>query len=186
MASRVSKCKKCKGTKYCPACSGSGEQKIINSRSKGSSYERRIAGLFSDWCMFKISRTPSSGGLMKTGDIFPVQPEDMVKFPFSIELKNRESWDFKELLDGPTKTGIFSFWKQCVDDASSSNRIPLLVFTKKGSSNYCMVFANDFDRYFEHSLITNKLLVGNDYVVFNLDGLFSDNFERISELWRKS
>lgn len=160
------KCKKCKGT---------GIVKIVNSRSKGGSYERRIAKKFSEWCGFEVRRTPSSGALMKTGDIFPVVPENMVRFPFSIELKNRESWDFKELFDRKNKVGIFSYWKQCTSDADMSNRVPMLVFTKNGSPDYCMTDNREIVRIISGREV-GSVVTSDGYIVFELEALFSFSF----------
>lgn len=47
----------------------------VNGRNKGANFERVIAKQLSEWCGFTITRTPSSGGWAKTGDITPKDPK---------------------------------------------------------------------------------------------------------------
>ena len=136
---RLVTCKKCKG-KPCTQCKGTGKTKAINARSKGAVFERNIAKEVSEWTGITFSRTPSSGGWAKTGDITPKDPKQMVDFPFNMELKNNQSWNLSELLKGTGVDGIEAFWDQCTSDAKKSKRIPLLVFTQNGEDVYCMMY----------------------------------------------
>jgi len=181
MAKRLAKCSKCKGSGKCSYCSGTGVKPIINSKVKGASYERNIAKLFSGWCGFNIKRTPSSGGLMKTGDICPTKPEDMVSFPFNIELKNRQSWDFRDLLERSKKDGIFAYWEQCINDASFSRKIPLLIFTKRSSSDYCMMHLKDAaDSGIFHGIKDAYLKTNDGLFLFKLEDLLKIDFRDLN------
>ena len=124
------------------------------SKIKGNTFEREISKLFTKWWndgMFNGSfyKTPASGGLRQgnregtVGDL--VTPEG---FTCTIECKNQEAWDYRELFQqtiakaprliqkGKNKgkpnspKGIGEFWFQACDEANRANRIPLLVFTK--------------------------------------------------------
>lgn len=144
------KCPSCKGNKVCGVCKGSGQVRVVHSRNKGNSFERSVAKEISEWTGTIVTRTPMSGGYNKFGDITPKDPKLMQTFPFCIELKNREAWDFSELLKGTNKgVGIVSWWLQCVGDSEKSKKLPLLVFTKNLEPNYAMTYKRIFDGIFQ-------------------------------------
>ena len=75
---------------------------MINSKNKGSTFERVIAKKLTEWSGHEFNRTPMSGGLRwkednsVVGDIVP--PPDL-NFPFGIEIKKQEvPWDFDLIL----------------------------------------------------------------------------------------
>lgn len=101
------------------------------AKKKGARGERQLAKLFSDWWGCDFHRTPSSGGLRwksnqaKTrGDLVSDDPD----FMFSVEAKNRENWEFSTLFQG--KGPIFEWWEQCLEDAGTVGKVPLLCITK--------------------------------------------------------
>lgn len=110
----------------------------VNSRQKGSSYERAIAKLFEEWSGSSVKRTPLSGGWAKEA-AFEAK-SDLVstdkKFPFAVECKKREGWVLEHILY--TKTEIFSWWEQTVKE-TPEGKIPLLVFSKNRSKNFAML-----------------------------------------------
>lgn len=136
-------CPSCKGRKICRACKGSGLVRIVNGRAKGGGFERRIAAHLTQWTGVKFSRTPSSGGWAKTGDVTPKDPKSMTDFPFNIECKNQEIFSSAILIDAAFKGSIpkwlKSWWKQCKGDAKKSNRVPLLVMTSAHEPIYVMM-----------------------------------------------
>lgn len=127
----------------------------VNSKMKGSTFERGIAKKFTEWwnkggLVGEFYRTPASGGLRwlarddVIGDL--CTPEG---FGFIIECKNQEAWDFKELFQqvflvkkpdlikkGKNKgkprnpRGLADFWYQACDEARRAGKEPLLVFTR--------------------------------------------------------
>lgn len=120
---------------------------MVNSRAKGSAYERRLCKKFSLWTGYKIVRTPASGGILKTGDLCPKEPKHMVSFPFSVEAKNRERWDMTDLIKNvKLKKGIMSWWEQCVDDSLESGKVPLLVFTRNLDEDFIILRSDDADK----------------------------------------
>lgn len=155
----------------------------INSRNKGYSYERKIAKVFTKWTGFECKRTPASGGWAKTGDITPKNPEDMINFPLCVELKKRERWSFADLIKGSKlKTGILSWWEQCITDAQTSNKIPLLVFSRNLDINYACMYLEDFEAlnlYKEESLIFGNL------AFFKLDDLLGIEFNKVCTILRR-
>jgi hypothetical protein len=116
--------------------------KKINSRVKGASFERKIAGYLSDWWGFQFRRVPLSGGYDKrfvVGDLWiadgAASIEDIRGFPFSIEAKNREAWNW-DCLFGYGNKGLVGYWKQAQDDARCLDKIPLLIITRNRAPIY--------------------------------------------------
>jgi len=107
------------------------------NRIKGSNYERRICRLLSEWWGEPIYRTPSSGGSHWKGDGVAMDPG----FPFHIECKNRQSWQFEDLFK--VKGELLKYWEQCEKDALESSKIPLLIFTKNYRPDFYMMSCED-------------------------------------------
>lgn len=119
--------------------------KRINSKAKGSEYERKIAKLLSKFWGEEFHRVPQSGGLRwgddnrVAGDI--TTPIDSV-FPFTVECKKREGWELEQVLKG---TGdVEKWWNQAVNDSERVNLKPLLIFSKNFAPSYVMVRMDDF------------------------------------------
>lgn len=118
------------------------------AKNKGNNNERSVAKLFGNWWSgFEFLRTPSSGGhsrLTKTnqfntdGDIICSDPE----FYLSIECKKVEGWSFEQLFND--KCIIFTWYDQCVNDASKTGKVPMLVFTKNNTPQYVAFDANNY------------------------------------------
>lgn len=113
-----------------------------NSRTKGNSYELRIAKAFAQWSGEHIRRTPQSGGWSNAK--FGVSADlvcDNPKWPFHIECKKREGWHLDDLITGirPDDTrSIEAWWKQTVDSC------PKKGYTKKGyTTTPMLVFARN-------------------------------------------
>ena len=112
----------------------------VNSRAKGSAYERRIAKVFDDYHGGTWRRTPMSGGWSKSSD-YGVAGDLVctVETPLHVELKNREGWDLTDLLLGVrTKgtTSILEWWKQTSREAKNNKKqIPLLIFRRNRLSD---------------------------------------------------
>lgn len=105
----------------------------VNSKNKGSRFERAICKWFSEWTGYEFSRVPASGGLRWkktdniTSDITCTDPKHSRKFPFSIECKNYQDIKFEHTLLGNKGCKIRSFWDQAVNDANRGNKVPILV-----------------------------------------------------------
>lgn len=107
----------------------------MNCQQKGKNFERKVAKILTEKLGMEFNRTPQSGGMRWAsdnnvyGDI--VTPDD---FPFIIECKNRENWNFDQLMKGECKE--FDSWvKQVEEDCSRYNKnnkekLPLIIFTK--------------------------------------------------------
>jgi len=106
------------------------------SKARGSDYERRVAKVLGAWWWGKpFRRTPNSGGwdkqttdgeVMAAGDL--IAPEE-AKFPFCVECKHRK--EHLNLFAQQTGSSdcVFDWWDQCVQDANTSKKEPLLIMS---------------------------------------------------------
>jgi Holliday junction resolvase len=115
-------------------------KKKIDSRVKGSTFERAIAKKFQEWTGEQFQRAPGSGawGTLNnrsdmTGDITCTNPN----FKYSIECKKYKDWTLETVISSKANP-IWKWFKQCVEQASSCSKVPLLVFAKNRSDVYCM------------------------------------------------
>ncbi len=129
-----------------------------NSRTKGNSYELRIAKLFAEWSGEEVRRTPGSGGWSSskfgvTGDLVCANK----RFPFHVECKKREGWTLDDLITGVRKPddanpwcSIEAWWRQCIESCPKGPvsvaltgggllKEPLLVFTRNRQADLVMV-----------------------------------------------
>lgn len=125
--------------------------KKINSKAKGSDYERKIAKLLSDWFGEEFHRVPASGGLRwgtdnrVVGDI-TTSPDS--KFPFTVECKKREGWDFEQVLKGTGE--VEQWWEQSSRDGERASLLPIVIFSKNFAPNYLMMEQEVFDKILYH------------------------------------
>jgi Holliday junction resolvase len=109
------------------------KKKKINSRTKGSSFERTIAAQLNDrFKTTEFSRTPGSGAFASThklpdhlkihGDL--ITPRN---FKYCIECKkgyNKES--LNSLLNNSSE--LWNFIEQCQKDSDKAHKLPLIIF----------------------------------------------------------
>lgn len=113
------------------------------SVTKGSSYERGIAKILSNWCGFKLIRTPMSGAWAGTsGDIIPENSNQA--FPLLVECKKTEDWCMEAIIAG---RGCFYEWlaqvkEELVTDKAMTglDKKPLLIFSRNNKPNYVAYF----------------------------------------------
>jgi len=109
---------------------------------KGSSFERQVAKIFSDWSGVRLVRTPMSGAWEGCEvDIWPENPE--VYWPLAIECKKSEAWNMDQIME---RTGLFFSWiYQAIgqakewSDRTGNIRLPLLVFSRNFRPIYVAV-----------------------------------------------
>jgi len=105
------------------------------SRQKGNVAEREVAALIQPWwqtieptCTFV--RTPLSGGwggretragFKASGDLMTTA----AKFPFTVEVKRRESWTLERLLAGKASP-VWEWWRQSIGQAEEMLVNPML------------------------------------------------------------
>lgn len=104
---------------------------LKHAKEKGRRAELYVAELLRGYG-FDSRRTPLSGAI-------PGWREDITspRFPFAIEVKNRESWQ------------ILEWYKDA--ESKETPKPPLLVVTKNGEMMYCFLLLSDF-----LNMMTNK------------------------------
>lgn len=119
----------------------------INSKSKGSRYERAIAKQFQDWSGYEFGRVPGSGSLRWkktdniTGDITCTDPKHATKFPLSVECKSYKELAFGAVLLGNKSSDITRFWTQANSDAERAQKVPVLFmkYNQMGKESFVAV-----------------------------------------------
>ena len=127
----------------------------INSKNKGSTFERKIVTMLNDWVGNKeaFHRCPMSGALhwsndkRVVSDIVPSQELIDNGWNVSIECKKVETpWEISNFLEGTSMT-LKSHWRQAVEDSErEGGLIPLLVFSKNRRRIYSMMYLNVFNK----------------------------------------
>ncbi len=122
-------------------------KKKVDSGAKGSTYERRIAKLFSQWAGELIRRTPMSGGWAgsKAFDVAGDLVSNNPAFTLHIEAKKHERWRLEDLLTGARKEGstsLIAWWEQATRECPES-KSPLLVFSRNLLPDLVMLYEED-------------------------------------------
>lgn len=111
----------------------------INSKAKGSKFERTVAKMFSEVYGVEFHRTPMSGGLhwkQANGISGDIVPPDDISFPYSVECKNVETdWDFDKIISGTSE--FWKWWEQAKSDSKEFDKFPFLVFKKNRKEIHC-------------------------------------------------
>ena len=141
-------------------------KKRINSKTKGSGYELKIAKILSRYWGEEFNRTPMSGGLhwkqdnRVAGDI--VTPPNSI-YPWTTECKKREEWSLEQVLKG---TGdVEKWWAQAVGDGERVGLRPLLIFSKNFAPDYVMLAFNDFETIMKYKGLFSSQVPFNYFVV---------------------
>lgn len=122
-----------------------------NSKKTGSSWERDVCKKLSKWINntekpYVFWRSGGSGSVYTisegeagkefSGDIYCIREEGkFLTDIFSIECKSGyDNASFNKHLKYNKSDTIYCFWEQCVNDAHSCEKWPMLIFKKKGYS----------------------------------------------------
>ena len=146
-------------------------KKRINSRSKGSAFERKICNLLNSTFETKeFCRTPGSGAFASThklpehlkihGDL--ITPE---KFKFTIECKkgyNKEN--LSSLFSSNSK--LIGFINQANKDSISTNKPFMIIWQQDRSEILCILNKHIFPSYLDF-----KSLIYKDYIIVKLKDL---------------
>lgn len=153
----------------------------INSKNKGSTYERKIVKLLKEWSGEKFQRSPSSGAwstVHKREDLSGDITCSNSKFKYSIECKKYKTWSLESLITSD-KSPILVWWKQCLSQ-TPNGKIPLLIFSKNHSEDFCM--CNRFPFNNEHVPCLAFSNLSYDLYIFRLSDLLeTDPIEAFHE-----
>lgn len=122
----------------------------VNGKQKGSSFERRICKMMTDYTGLDFRRSFGSGAfkskhkeLDESGDIKCEDPS----FPYSIECKFYSDIDYHNILAGDCSR-LDKWLKQCVIDARHQNKHGLLIFkTNRVDPFFAFCFRREVDGY---------------------------------------
>ena len=90
----------------------------INSKNKGSRFERKIGAWFTQWTGFKFERNRAGSGAWHS--------KHAHRCKISIECKNYKDIKFEHVLLGNKTCDILRFWEQASKDAKRANKLPIL------------------------------------------------------------
>ena len=101
------------------------------SRNKGANFERAIAKRLREWLGedWTVKRNPTDrqNGVAGAGEFELVGP---FPFPFAIECKAHESFDYSQLFRRPLTGPLSGFWSQAMSQAQSCGKRPLLLLKR--------------------------------------------------------
>lgn len=116
------------------------------SKQKGNRYERRCVKLLSEFTSVAFRRIPSSGAFNKFGGTKVAEYAfsgdvicDNKDFLFSVEAKSQKKFSFNAVLKSPDSAVFTEWWKQCVEDAQTVSRLPLLMFKPDVSDDFVAI-----------------------------------------------
>ncbi len=168
--------------------------KPINSKAKGSTWERSVAKLLTEWTGFDFHRVPASGGLRwgkdnrVAGDLIAQQGK---YWPFTVECKFHKIVSFNELLTD-TKSKIMEFWKQALSDAKRVDDTlePFVAFRYNGLTKgffFVMVRRRVFRKMIEagFSPRADYLIHRNKYVILRSDDLMTMEWQAFERELKK-
>ena len=105
----------------------------VNSKKKGSKWERDICKFMKSWTGYEFSRTPASGGLRWhkkddiVSDVICTDEKHGHRFPMAIEAKFYHDLRFEHILLGNDSCKIMEFWAQANRDAERAKKLPMLI-----------------------------------------------------------
>lgn len=129
------------------------------SKRKGNKYENDISKIIRKYLIPKgidpkiaynlLHRTGMSGARTERGDMI-IQPPLLEFFPYFMECRNRESWDWLQVAKNASGCILARwYWHDAVDKchkfAGKHHRWPMLVFTKNQHPNYFMMLAGHLE-----------------------------------------
>ncbi len=121
---------------------------------KGHNFELKVAKLLSNWWGKKGSfqRTPLSGGWSKLSnaskDIADRVRGDLIcpdKFPFFIECKKDESFEFHLMLQDYNKSKFNTWWTTLIGKAKKTSYKPMLIFSRDYWKIFVAIYKKDYD-----------------------------------------
>lgn len=169
---------------------------MAKGKGKGSAWERKLSRIFTKWVSGQDKeeyywRSPGSGAVATinvgnkaiTGDIIPLKFEGAwFTDIWSIEAKNGYPAGSIDLHLKQNKNEIIKdFWDQACDDATKADKLPMLVYKKKGFPNpwvgFCPI-ANEKIKKHLKGLRFVHMCFGDDrpdLYFYNLNELFVEN-----------
>lgn len=128
---------------------------IMNSKNKGSRFERKIGAWFTKWTGYKFERNRAGSGAWhsnkdSTSDLTCTDERHAHRCKISIECKNYKEIKFEHLLLGNKGCDILKFWEQASKDAKRANKVPILCmrYNSMPSEEFFFVVGKDLSSVF--------------------------------------
>lgn len=102
------------------------------SRAKGKRKEREVAHLIQEWWKIGEFRPAPESGAWDRGGHFKMKGDIVAtddKFPFCIEIKNREDWKFSVSVSSD-RSALHRCWEQTLRESAEAKLEPMLLFTR--------------------------------------------------------
>ena len=132
---------------------------MVNSKHKGNDWENKIAKIIrakfippefdAKTAHSLVHRTPMSGGHVERGDLI-IKPPVWKHFPWFLELRNRQSWSWKNVMEKGVDSVIGKWFQEDAidkchpyDNDASYPRRPLLMFTRNQEKVYICARSRD-------------------------------------------
>jgi len=159
------------------------------SKSKGSSFERKIAKELSLWLTNNkrddtLWRSAMSGGRAtivnraggnasaQMGDLSSIDVEsDQFIKNFAVELKHYKDLKLLNLLYGGGKDGFPGFYSKVLKEAKDAGKQPLLIAKQNHKSVICGTTATGYSKFFNDSRYKIATFHQRSLVVFEFDKL---------------
>lgn len=164
----------------------------VNSKQKGSRFERSICKFFTSWTGYEFNRVPASGGLRWknaeniTSDVSCTDKSHSRKFRFSIECKSYKELNFEHILLEKKSCKILHFWDQACKDAKRAGKLPILIMKYNGMTKgeafvvvSCTVFSKCIEPQIDklsHPRMIISFQNNNDICIIRLSDLKKINY----------
>ena len=159
------------------------------SKNKGNAFERVIAKQLSTYFYSDpdaLVRNFNSGGLatmrkgagLSPGDIIQVKYLDKT-FPYSVECKHHKKFSLSDLMLENTKSTLYKAWVQCKRDATTLDKIPMLIFKQ----NFGDVFVVLEGSYLDSLILASysSYCITKNLTIFKLDSFLKDTRKLVHE-----
>jgi len=147
------------------------EKKRVNSRSKGKSFEQAIARdlrawLGDGWTVTR-AQTDRQGGQV-AGVAGEFQIDGPWEFPFAIECKAHESFEYSQLWTSPIVGPLPKFWAQAVRQADKVGRRPMLLLKRNLGAVLVVLRPTDAGSLLVKPRVTLACFLGGERVAVGL------------------
>lgn len=180
----------------------------VQGRPKGCKAEIEVAKILEPWWSkheplapdghpIRFVRTPLSGGwggkdtrsgFKASGDLMTTAR----RFPFTVEVKRREGWSWKNLLAGKNSP-VWGWWRQAIDQGVEMNQAPLLWLRHNRESWSVMVPFAVLSRHVTRKCaVKDGMLCGDGAVRWHEDAIVSeggsplDRMKTVMRVWAPS
>lgn len=140
----------------------------INSRSKGSAFERQIATdlrgwLGEEWTVTRNQTDRQGGQVAGAAGEFTVTCGDR-HLPFTVECKAVEAFEYAHLWKSPVRGPLPAFWRQAKRQALIVMRRPMLIVKKNHGPILVVMWPDDVSRLLVATDARMRLRLGDDIV----------------------